>query len=210
MEYFPWMSIDDSTLLLITVCEKLINEVTLTGENSTVEESKRFVPNQRDVAAVQYLGAYVLRKLCYAVKPTCPEKELVIILLEARKVEDVESQVLVSTLSRGGLWGISLHMCFLLLEAEKTFRQETFSKKSFNHIALNQMVESLMINMLVVALFNTVLEDCSCYSEKYEEIAFYVLEKIFTLYLRVRSFPFVKDITEKLKAKDSTLKKGRH
>ena len=125
MEFFPLMSVDDSTLLLITVCEKLINEVTLTGENSTVKESKRFVPNQRDKAAVQYYGGYVLRKLRYAVKPTCPEKELVITLLDANKVEDVASQVLVSTLSRGGLWGISPHMCFLLLEAEKTFRQET-------------------------------------------------------------------------------------
>eukprot|EP00795_Rhopilema_esculentum_P009813 gene9813-18384_t len=105
MEYFPVMSVDDSTRLLITVCEKLINEVTLTGENSTVKESKRFVPNQRDVAAFQYLGDFVLRNLRHAVKPTCPEKELVISLLEANKVEHAASQVLVSTSSRGGLWG---------------------------------------------------------------------------------------------------------
>ena len=99
-------------------------------------------------------------------------------------------------------------MCYLLLEAEKRFRQETSSKKSFSHVAINRIVDSLMKNMAVVDLYNTVLEDCNCYNEQFEEIAFNVLEKLFTLYLRLRSFSLVKDITARLKAKDS-IKKGK-
>ena len=99
-------------------------------------------------------------------------------------------------------------MCYLLLEAEKRFRQETSSKRSFSHIAINRIVDSLMKNMAVVDLYITVLEDCNCYDEQFEEIAFNVLEKLFTLYLRLRSFSLVKDITARLKAKDS-IKKGR-
>ena len=141
-EYFASMSSGDATLLLITLCEKLINEVAMIEDNAAVVESKTFVPNQRDMSAIQYLGGFVLRKLRYAIKPTGPENQLVIAILEANKVEDVEDQALISTLTRGGLWGISSHICFLFLEAEKTFREEVSRKKTFNYIAINQMVDS--------------------------------------------------------------------
>ena len=68
------------------------------------------------------------------------------------------------------------------------------------------MVNSLLLNPDNIQLLSTILEDCDLDMAKNQEFALTVLEKMFTLYLRVRSFSFIKDLAVKKDKKKASKK----
>ena len=98
----------------------------------------------------------------------------------------------------------------LFIAAEKKFRAETCNEGNLKTIKTDLMVAALMQSFDLNTLFLSILDDCPLFKEEYEEVSRNVLEKMFTLYLRVRAFSLVKDLTVKLKhtSKEKQKKKG--
>ena len=130
-------------------------------------------------------------------------------ILAACKNEDTQDQALVTCLSRGGLWGITSYALHLFAAAEKNFKEETGNVKDISHIRVDTMVNTLLLNPDNIQLLSTILEDCDLDMANNQEFALTVLEKMFTLYLTVRSFSFVKDFAVKKDKKKTTNKKEK-
>ena len=154
-----------------------------------------------------------IRKLYYKIKGNSSNNIIAGSILAACKNEDTQDQALVACLSRGGLWGITSHALHIFAAIEKSFREETWNEKSLSHINVESMVNSLLLNPANIQLLSTILEDCDLDMAKIQEFALTVLEKMFTLYLSVRSFSFVKDLAvkkdkKKASKKSKSTKKG--
>ena len=127
--------------------------------------------------------------------------------MAACKTEDTQDQALVTCLSRRGLWGITSLTLHLVAATEKKFREETENKKSVSHIRVDSIVNSLLLNPDNIQLLSTILEDCDLGMANNQEFSLTVLKKMFTLYLTVRSFSFVKDKKKTTNKKEKALRK---
>ena len=124
-------------------------------------------------------------------------------ILEACRSEEISNQQLISSLSRGGLWGITDLTRSLFVKAEEKFRAETWNESRLRCIRTDQIVRALMQNLDVIVIFSSILEDCPLYNDKFEEGSRNLLEKMFILYLRVRAFSLTKDIMVRFKQKSA-------
>ena len=87
------------------------------------------------------------------------------------------------------------------------FREETGNEKSLSHIRVASIVNSLLLNS--DKLLSTILEDCHLDMTNNQEFAITVLEKMFALFLTVRSSSFVKYFPVKKGKKKTTSKKEK-
>lgn len=87
---------------------------------------------EQENASLQCLGGYVLHYLYKkCAKKHSPENEEAMAILKAGKLEEgTESQRLVSSLNRGGLWCVTRPAQSIFLYTEQYFRQFTFSSCS--------------------------------------------------------------------------------
>jgi len=111
--FFPGLSRNAATLLATKVADSMLSYC-----NHLKSTEK---------AGLQYLGGYVLHNLHkkYARKST-PEKQQAMAILKAGKLEEgFESQKLVSSLNRGGLWCITQPAQNIFFHTEHYFRQLT-------------------------------------------------------------------------------------
>ena len=120
----------------------------------------------------------------------------------ACKVDD-ESQRLVSSLSRGGLWAVRKPVHDILSLAEKKFCKETKSHH-ISSIDVPAMTNELTKNPSIIAWFNLLLEDAETQTENH--VAKNLLYKIIELYLKVRSHSYAKGVIEKCKIRQKRTK----
>ena len=91
----------------------------------------------------------------------------------------------------------------MFTKAEVEFRRYTASWKMQN-IDVNAMIKNLMVDLEVTGNFYAATDHIDNLKE---EVLLNVVESMLTVYLRVRCFSFVRDITvEKKKEKDEALK----
>ena len=116
----------------------------------------------------------------------------------ARSLTSFTSQRLFNALNRGGLWFATETAQGIFQETEYAFREETSSQEA-NKIDFPALIIKLLNSVDIKAKFNLLLGECECNMEVDEKVGLDTLQQMISLYLRVRSFSFAKDIVEKCK-----------
>lgn len=121
-----------------------------------------------------------------------------------------EDQPLVQALSRGGLKAVKPDVLSIFKIVEEKYRVET-SNNILLKIDTKSMLNVLIKNTQIRSLYNAIAGDL-CLSVD-EEIKENLLEKMISLYLRVRAFSTARDIiqihrNEKKKPKSKALRKS--
>ena len=164
----------------------------------------------KELAALQYLGGYVLRHMYTKYRNSknykCEEYQEAMALLLAGKTETNSNAKIVDALSRGGLWCISTVMQRIFVISEKFFCIQT-SASNIRKIDVFNIVKKLMEFPAVQNQFKVVVDSTAIKISK--EVAKSTLYGILTLFIWVRSFSFAKDIVEKHKIKINKKNKAR-
>lgn len=186
-----------SSSVLLNLCEDLFKKMT---EKPSVHIVATPIL-EKEIDGLYYLGGYVIHKLLKKVqfpknKKNSRNEEIANSTVEILKntLNDMPSNILISTLSRGGLKQINNTAYQIFFKTEEEFRRAT-SVTNLRNIDIDKMVLNLMSDSDVVSLYSLISDglDCSC------ELKKNVLENAMKLFLRVRSFSLAKDITSKEK-----------
>ena len=108
----------------------------------------------------------------------------------------------VDVLNRGGLWKVNEDVIAIFSVAEAYFLSST--KKLQNKIVSKDIVNALMDNCMVLESFAKVRRSSPDNNKK--ETAFNLLEDLLTLYIRVRTFSYVKDKVQAFKIRNNKTK----
>ena len=211
--FFPGLTRNAATLLATKVADSMLSYC---NQSKSVDKSQQSLTktelSEKENAGLQYIGGYVLHKLYkkYARKSS-PENQQAMAILKAGKLEkDMESQKLVSCLNWGGLWSITK-------PAEKTFfhtecyLQNSFSTTCLNKIDMSGVTKTAVNDTKVISNYQTMVSDAELVTNTHVEKN--VFCSIVSLYIRVRSFSFAKDVLQQHKVntkqtKTKALRKG--
>lgn len=207
-KYFPSLSSNSATLLSTKLADRLLaycKESLSPVNDNEVEKALK----EKEIAGLQYLGGYVLQNLHNKHRASknwkSTESQQATSLLNACKEESktiTESQKLISSLSRGGLWNPTKKAQKIFLRAEHHFRNNC--KTDQRSINIEAVIEKCCKDTDVVAFFNEIVSESSL--EIDSRISKDMLHSIITLYLRVRSFSFARDVIQKHKIKQKQVK----
>ena len=154
-----------------------------------------------------YIAGYCLQKL-YRKSKNSPHwnsqrrQEFQALLLSLK--DDSSSDEFVSSLSRGGLWKPCSSVIEICKVAEQLFNRKILNDKK--SIPADKIVGAVLCSSEVLSLWDTATADSVCLISK--ECKKLSLENIVKLYIQVRCFSYAKDIINKHKLKDKTIKKG--
>jgi len=127
-------------------------------------------------------------------------------ILKAGKKEASDSiQKLVSSVNRGGLWFITEPAQKIFLQTEHYFRQFT-SKPGLQRVDIVGIAQKSISDCDVLSNYNLILSEAELEPDKH--VSKDVLHSTVSLYVRVRSFSFAKDVLQhyKIKAKQTKAK----
>ena len=157
----------------------------------------------KELGALQYLAGYIVKKFITKMRNAkdcfTNDSQAVISLLESFVEDEIETQRLIASQSRGGLTAVKNELQQIFLITEERFRKETDSTTLVSKINIFTISDKLMKVNEVRSIYSALIEISGVKMEN--EIADNLLEKMLTLYLRVRSFTNAKDITSKHKIK---------
>ena len=170
------------------------------AKTSTVNNFKIEL-TEKEIAGLQYVEGYVLHKLhnkntqsklCESIA-----SQHTIAILKASKEKEQsmsDNQKLTTTLNRGGLWTITKPVQTIFIKTEKYFRFYT-SDYPITSIDITEIRSKTINDSEVLIAFscmkaNSELKVC-------EKVAKDVLQSIVDLYIRVRSFPFARNVVQK-------------
>ena len=160
----------------------------------------------KEEKSLQYLAGFILHKLyskfLYSgkAKSTCQQ---IISILHACKVENDDTQTLINARDRGGLWKVNKQIERVFLQSELLFRARTASFKT--KLACEDLVEEILKDSSVLSNYNNICLNASLKISK--EVSLDLLEHMVTIYFRVRTFSYAKDIREKHKVSKKQAKK---
>ena len=162
--------------------------------------------SEKEQKSLQYLSGFILHKLyskfLYS-KTGRSTYQQFISILQACKVEYDDSQTLINVRDRGGLWRINGKIEKVFLQSELLFRARTAPFKT--NISCEELVAEVLKDPSVLSNYNDLCLDANVKVEK--EVRMDLLEHMVTLYVRVRTFSFAKDIREKHKLSKKEVKK---
>lgn len=164
--------------------------------------------SDKENKCLQYISGYIVRKLHNKFRMSDGYKSnefniQCVSILKSVKIESDESQTLVNARDRGGLWRVNRNMQEIFLQCECIFRSQTshFSTK----LVCSELVDAMLKNSVILSNYRSI---CHAIEPKVsKEISFNLLEQMLTLFVRVRTFSFAKDIREKHKAIKRSVKK---
>ena len=200
---FPGLDHLSSVELLRKTGDKILSHFQKAVRNNAGEVPEEDVPaiQENEFEALEYLGGYVIRNLEKKAKRKS-NSDAYLEILCCFESDGVEDQPLISLLDRGGLRGITKNTKNIFTKAELEFRR--YTKGDIQNIAINGIVKNLMNDIDVTGNFYAVTDHIV---DLKEEVLFNVVESMLIVYLRVRSFSYVRDLTvEKKKEKDALLK----
>ena len=117
-------------------------------------------------------------------------------ILKAGKLDSMklntQKQELISSLNRGRLWTVTLPPFKIFLKTDEYFRQST--SKAVDGITKNSTSDSD-----ILANQQLILSEADCELDSHVQKD--VLHNIVSLYIRVQSFPYAKDIVQQYKIK---------
>ncbi|EDO39120.1 predicted protein [Nematostella vectensis] len=119
-------------------------------------------------------------------------------LLKAGQLDCDEKQKLIASLNRGGLWSLTGPAEIIFSKTEQHFRRlmpDDISRR----VNLKGIASHAMIDPDIIANYNLMQIEADILADKH--VCKDVLHSIITLYVRVRSFSFAKDIIQKFKSK---------
>ena len=208
--FFRGLSRNAATLLAIKVADNMVAH----GKHAKSSPDNSILPSKtvlsdKETAGLQYLGGYVLHNLHKkCAKMSSSESQQAMAILKAGKLEEgCDSQKLVSTLSRGGLWSITEPAQKIFTRSEHYFRQSTLkSASSMQIVDITGIAQKSLTDNDVVANYQTMVSNAELVPTK--NVSKDVLYSIVNLYIRVRSFSLAKDIIQdfKIKAKQAKSK----
>ena len=198
-QFFPGLTRNAATLLstkvadcLIAYCKKSKNSVENINPTTTaISETER--------AGLQYLGGYVLHNLYKKhAKTGTVESQQAMAILKAGKLDCIDDpkQKLISSLNRGGLWSITEPAQNIFVKAEHYFRQLA-PKVALQGIEIIAITLKATSDSDVLSNYGLIITDAEIKPSSH--VIKDVLHGIITLYVRVRSFSFARDVIEKYK-----------
>ena len=199
----------DTNTLLAEVANHML--VHLSGTNIAIhhEPTKINSLSDKEIKSLQYLSGFILHKLHskFRFSKSCNHvfNKQCILILQACKVENDNTQTLVvfNARDRGGLWKVNKKMQDVFLHCEIIFRSNTVNFKT--SLVCKDLVQEMMKDVIVVSNFNSI---CSGVDPKVtKEISLNLLDHMITLFVRVRTFSFAKDVREKYKVAKKQSKK---
>ena len=114
----------------------------------------------------------------------------------------MKSQVLINCLNRGRLWSPTAQAQAIFKKTELHFRQNTREARQLidlEHVVMISVKDPQVTASYNVILSHAELEICNSVSKD-------ILHNIISLYIKVRSFSFAKDIVQKHKIKQKQCK----
>ena len=154
-----------------------------------------------EMEALEYLGGYVVYNVEKKLKRKSNNGKYLEVL-SCFESEDVSDQVIINLLDRGGLRGIQNTTKNIFIKTEHEFRKNT--RGNFQNIDIFEMTKSLLNDLEVTGNMFMATENIM---DLKEEIVSNVVESMIIVYLRVRSFSCVRDLsTQKKMEKDVALK----
>ena len=156
---------------------------------------------ENEFEALEYLGGYVIYNVEKKLKRK-PNNRQYLEVLHCFESEDTSDQVIVDLLDRGGLRGIKTTTKNIFTRTEYEFRWHT--KRNIQNIDILEITKILLNDLDVTGNMFTATDSISNVKE---EIVSNVVESMLIVYLRVRSFSYVRDIsTQKKMEKNAELK----
>ena len=197
---FSEFSSQGSTLLSTKIADKI---VAYSREKEKSQIPVKTVLTVNEKCALQYLGGYVLsrlnRKIQFTKKEHSPTAQQCISFLHAGKTnESTSSHTFVDSVNRGGLWKVNNNVEQILTQAELTFLEHTHAQNT-KQIDVPGMVKTLWCNQDLIANYQSWYSSAALVLD--QEVSDEMLEKVLTLYLRVRSFSYAKDVVNNFKSK---------
>ena len=204
--YFQSLRYELCVEVLRKMCDKLLAhyQASIKPYKGPVEIPALTVP---ELDALDYVGGYVVRKTEFQFAKK--KNQDAVQIINCFKSENVENQPLINMLDRGGLTGITPYAKTVFLKAEHIFRYYTLNNQS-QKIHIPTMVDFLLADIEVQSCSQLSIETLISVDE---EIFQNVVEAMLTLYLRVRSFSHVRDLSRKqkkekaVKTKEKALRK---
>ena len=114
----------------------------------------------------------------------------------------MKSQVLINCLNRGELWSPTAQAQAIFKKTELHFRQNTREARQLidlEHVVMISVKDPQVTASYNVILSHAELEICNSVSKD-------ILHNIISLYIKVRSFSFAKDIVQKHKSSKSIVR----
>ena len=150
--------------------------------------------------ALEYLGGYVIYNVEKKLKRK-PNNHQYLVVLHCFESEDNLNQVIVNMLDRGGLRGIKTTTKNIFTKTEYEFRRYTTG--NIQSIDIFKITKNLLNDLDVTGNMFMATDGI----DVTEEIVSNVVESMIIVYLRVRSFSCVRDMSiQKKKEKDTALK----
>ena len=156
--------------------------------------------SERELHGLQYLAGYVVSNLMKKVKHgknhSSVENQNILSILDASITKDISNQKLVRSVTRGGLRAVNNQCINIFLIVEKHFSVTNVTKKkNLRKIPTDEIINYLLKNPDIISNYNSFSTQSQGTISK--EISKNVLEKMLRLYIRVRSFSYVKDVNFK-------------
>ena len=212
-EYFPQLPFQSSVLLATRLADKIASFKKDSNCSEVTSEHKSTVNmlNEKEKAALQYLGGYVLCTLHKRIRKskdwmTNFKQQVLAVLQAGKQSNDCETaQTLVDCVNRGGLWKINQTVEQIFTIAEINFKiVTTESEEPITKISKTDIVDNLEKNPKVDSLFQEWVGSADL--EVSKDVSKDVLHQVLLLYIKVRSFSFAKDVINKHKAKQKSSK----
>ena len=211
-KYFEGLSRNAATLLSTKLADQLLNH----AKESLLPNSANYSDVQRsfsdkEVAGLQYLGGYVLQNLHkkHRTSRNCKssESQQAMSLLSACKEDDQNarnSQRLIASLNRGGLWSPTESAQKIFLKTEHYFKSYSNQPGQFQKIDIKNITQKSAQDPDVVSSYNAIVSESGLHIDS--SVSKDILHSIIHLYVRVRSFSLAKDIIQKYKIQQKQVK----
>ncbi|KAL9956840.1 hypothetical protein ACROYT_G038383 [Oculina patagonica] len=197
-QFFSGLSRNAATLLSTKVADCLIAH-SKQNKNSGDNSPTTTVLSEREKAGLQYLGGYVFHNLYKKhARINTVESQQAMAILKAGKLDgnNDSRQKLISSLNRGGLWSLTEPAQKIFLSAEHYFRQLS-PKVASQGIDIVTITLKATSDNDVLSHYGLIVTDAEI--KPAGHVIKDVLYGIMTLYVRVRSFSFAKDVIENYK-----------
>ena len=211
-KYFEGLSRNAATLLSTKLADRLLTHAkeSLLPNSSNYSDVQRSF-SDKEVAGLQYLGGYVLQNLHkkHRTSRNCKssESQQAMSLLSACKEDDQNarnSQRLIASLNRGGLWSPTESAQKIFVKTEHYFKSYSSQPDQFQKIDIKNIIQKSAQDPDVVSSYNAIVSESGLRIDSSESKD--ILHCIIHLYVRVRSFSLAKDIIQKYKIQQKQVK----
>ena len=202
--YFRGLSRNAATLLSTSIADKMLAHVRQSKVQNSAAVSVSSALSEKEKAGLQYLGGYVIHNLHkkFSRTDTLESQHAMAILKAGKQESNPDSQKLVSSLNRGGLWSITKPVENIFSRTEHFFQISTSmgsTKIDIAGIAHKASSDSQVISNYQSMVSSAHLVPASHTSKN-------VLDCMVNMFVRVRSFSHAKDLVNAYKMKEKKSK----